>query len=127
MFQVTALLWTLEFQQSAMSKGNFALYNCLVLGHTKYNGVQRVYCNPFPAKVAAKPFYSCHRLDMVMIRQPGINNGGFVVSPDTVCFAQDLPLFSTSAMTDTGSRSFECALVSKLETYDDPDNGNYIN
>ena len=30
-------------------------------------------------------------------------------------------------MTDTGSKSFECALVSTLETYDDPDNGNYIN
>ena len=29
-------------------------------------------------------------------------------------------------MTDTGSKTFECALVSSLETYDDPDNGNYI-
>ncbi len=29
-------------------------------------------------------------------------------------------------MTDTGSKTFECALVSTLETYDDPDNGNYI-
>ena len=28
-------------------------------------------------------------------------------------------------MTDTGSKSFECALVSTLETYDDPENGNY--
>ena len=123
MFQVTALLWTLEFQQSAKHKGHFALFNCLVLGHTKYNGVQWVNCNPFPAK----PFYSCHRLGMVMIRLPGIDNGGFVVLPGTDWYAQVLLLFSTSAMTDTGSKSFECALVSTLETYDDPENGNYIN
>ncbi len=120
---ISALLVTLEFQQSAKRKGHFALYNCLVLGHTKYNGVQRVYCNPFPAK----HFYSCHRLDMVMIRPPCIDNAGFVVSPDTVRYAQVLLLFSASAMTDTGSKSFACALVSTLETYDDPENGNYIN
>ena len=45
---MAALLGTLEFQQSAKRKGHFALYNCLVLGHTKYKGVQRVYSNPFP-------------------------------------------------------------------------------
>ena len=71
--------------------------------------------------------YYCHRLDMVMIRPPGIDNGAFVVSPDTVWYARILLLFSASAMTDTGSKSFECALVSTLETYDDPDNGNLIN
>ncbi len=79
MVQVTALLGTLEFQESAKHKGHFALFNCLVLGHTKYKGVQRVYCNPYPAK----PFHCSHRLDMVIIRPPGIDNGGFVVSPDT--------------------------------------------
>ena len=123
MVQVTALLGTLEFQESAKRKGHFALFNCLVLGHTKYNGVQRVYCNPFPAK----PFHGSHRLDMVIIRPPGIDNGGFVVSPDTVWYARVLLLFSASAMTDTGSKTFECALVSTLETYDDPENGDYIN
>ncbi len=30
-------------------------------------------------------------------------------------------------MTDTGAKTFECALVSTLETYDDPENGDYIN
>ena len=74
--QVTALLATLELQESARRKGHFALYNCLVLGHTKYSGV---------------------------------------------------PLYSASAATDTGSKSFDCALVSTLESCDDPDNGNYIN
>ena len=88
MVQVTALLGTLEFQESAKRKGHFALFNCLVLGHTKYNGVQRVYCNPFPAK----PFHGSHRLDMVIIRPPGIDNGGFVVSPDTVWYARVLLL-----------------------------------
>jgi hypothetical protein len=66
--QVNALLETLELKDSAQCKGHFALYTCLVLGHTKYNGVQRVYCNQFPAK----PLYGSHRLDLVMIRPPGV-------------------------------------------------------
>jgi hypothetical protein len=60
-----------------------------------------------------------------MIRPPGIDSGAFVVSPDSVWYARVLLLFSASAMTDTGSKSFECSLVSTLEAYDDPDNGNY--
>jgi hypothetical protein len=120
--QVDALLKTLELQGSAHRKGHFGLFNCLVIGHTKYKGVQRVYCNPFPAK----QFHGSHRLDLVMIRPPGIDNGAFVVSPDSVWVASVLLLFSASAMTDTGSKTFECALVSTLETYDDPDNGDYM-
>ena len=38
MAQVDALLKTLELQESAQRKGHFALFNCLVLGHTKYRG-----------------------------------------------------------------------------------------
>ena len=121
--QVTALLVTLELQDSARRKGHFALFNYLVLGHTKYSGVQRVYCNPFPAKT----FHASHRMDFVMIRPPGIDNGAFVVSPDTVWYARDLLLFSASAAIDTGSKSFDCALVSTFESYGDPENGNYIN
>ena len=108
--KIVALLETLELQDSAKRKGHFALYNCLVLGHTKYSGVQRVYCNPFPAK----PFDGSHRMDFVMIRPPGINNGAFVVSPETVWYARVLLLFSASAATDTVSKSFDCALVSTL-------------
>jgi hypothetical protein len=63
---------------------------------------------------------------MVIIRPLGIDNGGFVVSPDTVWYAWVLLLFSASAMTDTGSKTFECALISTLETYDCPENGDYI-
>ncbi len=64
-----------------------------------------------------------------MIRPSGIDNGAFVVSPDTVWYARVLLLFSASAVTDTASKSFDCALtlVSTLETYDDPENGNYFN
>ncbi len=123
-FQVTAPLKTPEFRESASCKGHFALYNYLVLGHTKCNGVERIYCNPFPAK----PFHGSHRLDMVMIRPPGIENGAFVLSPDTVWwlwYARVLLLFSASATTDTGSKSLKCAIVSTLETYNDPENGNY--
>ncbi len=60
-----------------------------------------------------------------MIR-PGINSGAFVVSPDTVWYARGLLLFSASAATDTGSKSFDCALVSTLESYNDPENGIYM-
>jgi hypothetical protein len=103
------------------SKGHLARFNCLVVGHTKYKDVQRVYCNPFPSKM----FYGNHRMDPVMIWPPGIDNGAFGVSPETVWYARVLPLFrfSASAMTDTGSKSFDCALVSTLETHDDPENG----
>jgi hypothetical protein len=62
-----------------------------------------------------------------MIRQPDIDNGGFVVSPDTVWYAQVLLLFAAYAMTDTGSNSLERALVSTLETYEAPENGDYVN
>jgi len=120
-FQVTALLQTLELQESAKRRGHFALFNCLVLGHTKYQGVQRVYCNPFPAK----KFYGSHRMDPVIIRPPGIDNGAFIVTPESIWYARVLLLFSASAMTDTGSKSFDCALISTLEKYDDPENGNY--
>ncbi len=80
-----------------------------------------MYCNPFPKK----PFYCSHRLDPVMIRPPGMEPGGFVVSPDSVWSARVLLRFSASAATDTGSKSFDCALVSTMETYDDPENGDH--
>ena len=118
--QFNALLDTLELTDSALCKGHFALYNCLVLGHTKYSGVQRVYCNPFPSK----PFHGCHRLDPVMIRPPGIDNGALVVSPDSVWYARVLLLFTATLQSDTSSKTFDCALVSTLETYDDPVNCN---
>ena len=35
-----------------------------------------------------------------------------------------LLLFTATAQTETGSKTFDCALVLTLETYDDPDSGN---
>ena len=64
-------------------------------------------------------------MDPVMIRPPGIDNGAFVVSPESIWYTRVLLLFSASAMTDTESKSFDCALISTLEMYDDPKNGNY--
>jgi hypothetical protein len=53
--------------------------------------------------------------------------GAFVVSPETFWYARVLFLFSASAMIDTGSKSFDFALVSTLKTHDDPEkNGNYF-
>ena len=60
-----------------------------------------------------------------MVRPPGIEPGWFVVSPDSVWYARVLLLFSASAATDTGSKSFDCAFVSTMETYDDSENGDY--
>ena len=61
-----------------------------------------------------------------MIWLPGIDNGAFVVSPETVWYARVLLLFSASATTDTGSKPFDCALVSTLETYSDPEIGYHM-
>jgi hypothetical protein len=86
----------LELQESAQRKGHFALFNCLVLGHTKYKGVQRVYCNPFPAKM----FNGSHQMDLVMIRPQGIDIGALFVSPESVWllwYTRVLLLFSASA------------------------------
>jgi hypothetical protein len=47
-----------------------------------------------------------------------------VVSPDFVLYARVLLLFSASAATDTGSKSFDCSLVLTMATYDDP-NGDF--
>jgi hypothetical protein len=56
---VSFLLSTLELNESAWWKGQFALYNSLVLGHTKQKGVQRVRC-------------------FTAVTNLGIDNGGFV-------------------------------------------------
>jgi hypothetical protein len=88
-----------------------------MLGHTKYKCVQEVYCSPSPEK----PYYGSNRLEsslgLVMILQPGIDNEAFVVS-DAVWYPQArvLLLSSASAMIDTGSKPFDCTLISTLET-----------
>ncbi len=61
-----------------------------------------------------------------MIWQQEIDNGAFIVSLETIWYARILLLFSASAETDTGSKSFDCALVSTMETHDVPENGYYM-
>ena len=109
-------------QTSYKRSGHFALYNCLTLGHTKYEGVQRIYCDPFPNK----KFYGTNRMDLVFVRPPGVQPGGFVVTPDSVWYCRVLLLFSASALTDTGSKPFQCALVSTLFTCHAEGQGNYF-
>ena len=53
-------------------------------------------------------------------------DGAFVLSLDTVWYARVLLLFSATATTDTGFKSYDCAHVSTSETYDDPENGYYL-
>ena len=107
---------TLELQQSLKRTGHFRLFNCLVLGSSKYSGVQRLYSDPFPKKL----FHGRNRQDLALLRPPGIDPGGFTLTPDSVYYCKILLLFSFSSMTDTGSKSFDCALVSLLELYEGP-------
>ncbi len=82
--QLNALLETVDLTDSVQRKGHFSLYNGLGLGHFKFKGVQRVYCNPFPAK----PFDGSHP------RPPGLNHGAFVVSPGSVGCTDFAPFLS---------------------------------
>ena len=110
-------------QTTRLRPGHFALYNCMILSHTKYEGVQRIHCDPFPNK----KFYGTHRMDPVFVRPPGVEPRGFVLTPASVWYCRVLLLFSASALTDTGSKSFDCALVSTLEKLETAGNGNYCN
>ncbi len=44
-----------------------------------------------------------------------------IISPDSVWYERVLLLFSATAQTDTGSKPYDCAFVSTLTVYDDPD------
>ena len=61
------------------------------------------------------------------MRPAGIPPGCFILTPDSVYYCQIQLLFSFSAMTDTGSKSFDCALVSVLEPYEGAFAGGYLN
>ena len=121
--QLNALLRRIKVSMSERHAGHFRLFNVLVIGHTKYSGVQRVYCEPFPNR----KFHGYHRQDLVFCRPPGIQHGDFVLSADSVFYCRVLLLFSMVVATDTGDKTFECAMVSVLETYSGPlENGTAI-
>ena len=62
------------------------------------------------------------------MRPAGIPPGGFILTPDSITteYTAIQFLFSFSAMTDTGSKSFDCALVSVLEPYEGLSAGGYL-
>ena len=64
-------------------------------------------------------------MDPVFVRPPGLDPGGFVLTPRSVWYCWVLLLFSASTLTDTGSKSFDCVLVSTLEPLETSGNGNY--
>ena len=66
-------------------------------------------------------------MDLVFVRPPGVQPGGFVLTPDSLWYCHVLPLFSASALIDTGSKSFDCALVSTVQTYRATEKGYYFN
>lgn len=120
--QLNTLLRRIKLSVSQQHTGHFRLFNVLVIGHTKHSGVQRVYCEPFPNR----KYHQCHRQDLVFCRPPGMQRGNFILSADSVFYCRMLLLFSMAVATDTGDKTFDCALVSVLENYSGPlDSGNY--
>jgi hypothetical protein len=65
-------------------------------------------------------------MDLVMMCPPGILAGAFVVSPDPTWHTRVFLPFSLTVALGAWSKSYDCALVSTLENYDDPQNGTYL-
>jgi amino acid transporter len=70
---------------------------CLVLGHivwcwdtpkTKVCNGYTASLQPVSCEAVLRQINGSHRLDLVMIRPPGIDHGAFVVSPSTVWYAR---------------------------------------
>lgn len=112
-FQVRALLDTLQLLPSAKNGGHLRMYSTLLIGHKKYPGEQRVCCWPFKGRQLQKS----NRQDMVMVRPPGIDKGGFQLRIDNVWFCKVLFLFSFVSQNDQKRQQHDCAFVSVLEEY----------
>jgi hypothetical protein len=89
------------------------MYSTLLIGHKKYPGEQRVCCWPFKGRQLQKS----NRQDMVMVRPPGIDKGGFQLRMDNVWFCKVLFLFSFVSQNDLARKQHDCAFVSVLEEY----------
>ena len=94
------------------------MYSALVIGHTEKAGVQRVYSQPFAMEKKKKGQILKHRQDLVFVRPPGTQLGGFRLSIDAVWFCKVLLLFSFESRTDSGTKHHECAFVSVLWEYE---------
>ena len=96
-----------------MGHGHIALFRSLLIGNSNFSGVQRIQSWPF----VGKKLGDSNRQDLVFIRPPGIQEGGFELRLDNVWFCRVLLLFKIKAQTDSGLKEFECAYVSVLEQY----------
>ena len=112
-WQVRALLDTLLEVNSNRSRGHINIFFTLLLGHTQYQGHQRIYCFPFPKK----KMRTTNSQDMVFVRPPGISSGGFQLRTDNVWYCKLLLLFSIQSRTHNGIKTFDCAYISVLEEY----------
>jgi len=113
---------TLQVRESMKGAGHFRVFGTVAIGHELHQGCQRVQCWPFKKMV----YYGSNRQDFVFIRPPGIEEGGFRLSPDNVWYCKVLLLFTIQAQTDMGGSTaeFECAFVSVMETMEPRDGDN---
>jgi len=102
--------------------GHFRVFGTVAIGHELHQGCQRVQCWPFKDML----YYGSNRQDFVFIRPPGIEEGGFRLSPDNVWYCKVLLLFTIQAQTDMdgSTAEFECAFVSVMETMEPRDGDN---
>ena len=96
-----------------VGKGHIALFRSLLIGNLKFPGVRRVQSWPFVGKTLG----NSNRQDLVFIRPPGIQEGGFELRLDNVWFCRVLLLFKIKTQTDSGLKELECTYVSVLEQY----------
>ena len=96
-----------------MGKGHIALFRSLLIGNLKFPGVQRVQSWPFVGKTLG----NSNRQDLVFIRPPGIQEGGFELRLDNVWFCRVLLLFKIKTQTGSDLEELERAYVSVLEQY----------
>jgi hypothetical protein len=92
--------------------GHFRLFGTVAIGHDLYQGCQRVQCWSFKDM----HYYGSNRQDFVFIRPPGIEKGGFQLSPDNAWYCKILLLFTIQTDMNGSTTEFECAFVSVMET-----------
>ena len=117
--QINQLLQTLTISAAMEGSGHIALFRTLLIGNTRFSGAQRVQSWPFAGRGLGGSSGS-NRQDLVFIRPPGIQDGGFDLRLDNVWFCRVLLLFKIKAQTDSGLKEFECAYVSVLDEYTGP-------
>ena len=94
--------------------GHIALFQALLIGNTRFSGDQRIQSWPFAGHRLGGSS-GTNQQDLVFIRPPGTQDGGFELGLDNVWFCRVLLLFKIKSQTDSGLKEFECAYVSVLE------------